>query len=87
MDIDPNIVDMVAKLVAVNAVAVLVLAVMSYALSALMLDGLEALDRRLDPSRALAKGSPRLKNPPHQPPLPTDSTGSRQATSRQARGK
>ena len=62
MNIDPNVVDMAAKFVAVNAVATLVLAVLSYAFSAVMLDGLDALDRWLSPSRAMGKGSPRLKN-------------------------
>jgi len=41
---------MIAKVVAVNAVATLLLAVMSYALSALMLNGLASLDRRLNSS-------------------------------------
>lgn len=41
---------MVGKFVAVNAVATLVLAVMSYALAAMSLNLLESLDRWLDPS-------------------------------------
>ena len=43
MNIDSEVVDMIAKVVAVNAVAVLVLAVMSYVLSAVMLNGLASL--------------------------------------------
>jgi len=45
---------MIAKGVAVNAVAVLVLAVMSYVLAALILRGLAAFDAWMDPSRKLS---------------------------------
>lgn len=47
---------MIAKVVAVNAVAVLLLAVMSYALSALLLRGVASFDAWLDPSRKLGGG-------------------------------
>lgn len=50
MNIDPDIIDMVGKFVAVNAVATLVMAVMSYGLAAMSLNLLESLDRWLDPS-------------------------------------
>jgi len=50
MKVEPEIVDMIAKVAAVNAVAVLLLAVMSYVLSALMLNGLATLEKWLDPS-------------------------------------
>jgi len=68
MTIDHDVVDMVAKFVAVNAVATLVLAVMSYALSALLLDGLEAVDRWLDPSKAMEKQNSLIRNIPNDPP-------------------
>lgn len=55
MNIDPEVVDMFGKVAGVNVVAALLLAVMSYGLSALMLNGLTALDRWLDPSRNEAK--------------------------------
>ena len=58
---------MIAKIMAVNAVAILLLAAMSYAVSALMLEGLAALDKWLDPSRK--RGSGPLESP-NQPPEP-----------------
>lgn len=51
MNVDPNVVDMIGKILAVNAVAVLLLAVLSYTLSGLMLNGLAKLDRWLDASQ------------------------------------
>jgi hypothetical protein len=51
VNIDPGIVEMVGKFVAVNVVATLVLAVGSYALAAASFNLLEALDRWLSPSR------------------------------------
>ena len=51
MNIDPDIVDMVGKFVAVNVVATLVLAVGSYALAVASFNLLAALDRWMNPSR------------------------------------
>ena len=51
MNADPEVVDMIVKFLAVNAGAMLLLAGLSYVVSALMLEGLAALDRWLDPSR------------------------------------
>jgi hypothetical protein len=51
MTIDPDVVDMIGKFVAVNAVATLLLAVLSYTLSAVLLSGLARLDRWLDTSQ------------------------------------
>jgi len=51
MNADPEVVDMIVKFLAVNAVALSLLAVLSYVVSALMLEGLARLDRWLDPSR------------------------------------
>ena len=69
MNIDSEVVDMIAKVVAVNAAATLLLAVMSYVLAALMLNGLASLERSLDPS--LKPGSdypdPQKPNQPSQP--------------------
>ena len=73
---NPGVVDMIAKFVAVNAVATLVLAVMSYALSALILNGLEALDRWLDPSSRMRNAHPHLKYAAKKPPVATDGNGS-----------
>ena len=50
MNINPEVVDMIGKILAVNAVATLLLARLSYAWSALSLNALAALDRWLDPS-------------------------------------
>ena len=41
---------MIAKVVAVNAAAILLLAALSYVLAAVMLNGLASLERSLDPS-------------------------------------
>ena len=51
MNVDPEVVDMIGKFLAVNVVVTLLLAVLSYALSALMLNSLAAVDRWLNPSR------------------------------------
>ena len=51
MNADPEVMDMIMKFLAVNAGAMLLLAGLSYVISALMLEGLAALDRWLDPSR------------------------------------
>jgi hypothetical protein len=51
MNLDREVVDMIATGVAVNAVAVLVVAVMSYVLAHLILSGLAALDAWMDPLR------------------------------------
>ena len=75
MNIDPDVVDMIAKIVGVNAVAALLLAVLSYAGSALLLRGLEAVDRRLDPSYRKWSGHPTLPKSPIQPPGPTRGNG------------
>ncbi len=48
---DPDVFGLVAKILMVNAAATLLLAGLSYATSALMLNGLAFLDKRLDPSR------------------------------------
>lgn len=50
MNIDPEIVDMIAKVAVMNAAATLLMVVMAYAGSALALNGLAALDKWLDPS-------------------------------------
>jgi hypothetical protein len=69
MNVDSEVVDMMAKIVAVNAAAVLLLAVMSYVLSALMLNGLTSLEKWLDPSLKPGSGSldPQAPNQPLQP--------------------
>jgi len=56
MPIDPNVVDLIAKFAAVNAVVILLLAVLSYACSKLMLEGLAALEQRLDSTLRPASG-------------------------------
>lgn len=56
MNLDPDLLKAAGDILAVNAVATLVLAVMSYLLSRWSLDGLEWLDRWLDPSRKHASG-------------------------------
>jgi len=73
MNIASEVVDMIAKVVAVNAAATLLLAVMSYVLSALMLNGLASLERWLDPSLKPGSGhlDPQERN---QPPQPTPLT-------------
>ena len=48
---DPDVVKMIGKIAAVNAVATLLLALLSCAWSAVMLNALALLDRWLDPSR------------------------------------
>jgi hypothetical protein len=55
MNLDPDLLKAAGDILAVNAVATLVLAVMSYLLSKWALDGLEWLDRWLDPSRKHGK--------------------------------
>jgi hypothetical protein len=74
MNIDPGIVDMIAKIVAVNAAVTLLLLVMSYVGSALMLEGLAALDRRLNPSFRLGRGLGDHGKKPNQssPPTPVN---------------
>jgi hypothetical protein len=72
---DPEVINMIAKIVAVNVVATLVLAVLSYALGAFLLDRLTDLDRWLDPSRIRGNGHPQLKHAPSQPPEPTAPSG------------
>lgn len=72
---DPDVIDMIAKFVAVNVVATLVLAVLSYVLATVMLDRLEFLDRWLDPSRMTGNGHPRIKHAPSRPPEPTARNG------------
>jgi hypothetical protein len=64
MNIDPELLDMIAKYVGVNAVATLLLAVLSYFGSGWMLEGLAWVDRRLDPARRWRKGSPVLEKTP-----------------------
>ena len=50
---NPEVLNLIATFAAVNAVLVVLLAVMSYATSALMLELLSWLDRWMDPSRKL----------------------------------
>lgn len=50
MNIDPDIAKLVTSSLAVNSAALLVLAVLSYFGSALALNGLAWLDRKLNPS-------------------------------------
>ena len=73
---DPEMVSAAANILAVNAVATLLLAVMSYLLAKFALDGLESIDRRLDPSHHARKGngegvgpSSLLNYKPRQPDL------------------
>jgi uncharacterized membrane protein len=68
MKIDSEVVDMIAKVVAVNAAAVLLLAVMSYVLAALMLNGLASLESWLDPSLKPESSSPDPQGAHQQPP-------------------
>ena len=76
MNLDPEVVDMIAKVVAVNAAATLLLAVMSYVLSALMLNGLASLEQWLDPSLKPGSGhfDPQEPNQP-SPPAPLKQHG------------
>ncbi len=67
MSIDPEVFDMIGQILVVNAVATLLLVVMSYAISALMLDGLAVVDKWLDPSRKLAPGGRGSTKAPNQP--------------------
>lgn len=64
MNMDPEVLDMIAKVVGVNVVATLLLAVLSVVFSAVMLNGLAWLDRWLDPSR-LDERKPAGVNEPH----------------------
>lgn len=67
MPIDPNILDLIAKVVAVNIVATLVLALLSYACSKLMLEGLASLEQRLDSTLRPASGHVDAENERHRP--------------------
>src|SRR5688572_16005823 len=55
MNIDSDVANMLGQVLAVNAGAVLLLAALSYGASVLMLEGVAALDRWLDPSRHAGK--------------------------------
>ncbi len=72
MNIESDVIDLAAKFAAVNAVAALLLAVMSFVLSAFMLNRLAAFDRWLDPSRPMGDISPRLDD---APPVPAREPG------------
>lgn len=68
MHLDSELLDMIAKVVAVNAVAALLLWVLSYATSALMLEGLASLEKWLDstlkPGQASESGLPSRDDSP-----------------------
>jgi hypothetical protein len=68
MNMDPEVLDMIAKVLGVNIVATLLLAVLSVAYSALMLNGLASLDRWLDPSRTERTGPAVPTEPDPHPP-------------------
>lgn len=61
---NPEIVDMIAQLAAVNAVLMIVLAVLSYATSAFMLELLTWIDRWMDPSRKHRDDAAAITAPP-----------------------
>ena len=61
---DPNIADMVAKCLAVNAAATLLLVVLAYVGSALILNWLQSLDRWLDVSQRKENANPGSREVP-----------------------
>jgi hypothetical protein len=61
VNIDPDIADMVAKFLAVNAAATLLLAVLAYIGSALILNWLQSLDKWLDASQKKGNANLGLK--------------------------
>ncbi len=75
MNMNPEVIDMIAKFVAVNVVATLLLALMSFTLSAFMLNRLAAFDRWLGPTQTMVDDDPRVEGAPSQPSGPLRGSG------------
>lgn len=75
MDNNPEIGDMVTKYLAMNAAAIVVLAVLSYVSSVLLLAWLESLEKWWNASERKRYGNLSLKRTPNEVPLPTRASG------------